>query len=349
SKSLGIEDRLIKKDDGQLLWVGDFEELKRFSKEVLHLPGKWTSPGGDAKSYSDENLKLKWSGPSKKKLLVVKDENSCISNILKEKTSMKTTEKSVCTDEHVAAMTSTEATGKSEHHETCDKCHSKDTEILHMKKEITEIKTIIKELGKNQRESEYETEKSLSKTKDAMKNMSTLNYKMADEIESLKTVIEQITSENNQMKIILEMKQNEWIEVEKNKASSTTKSTSVTSTPKSYAAVVSNSFESLVDKHTTNESSNDDLSHLTETSVENDNFNCPPENISSRSQSTIDQQSNKNESNVDNPNPTKKILNPPKVLVIGDSMVKHICQEKLSYAAKAKTICKSYRGARIKE
>jgi hypothetical protein len=149
SKSLGIEDRLIKKDDGQLLWVGDFEELKRFSKEVLHLPAKWTSPGGDAKLYSDKNLKLKWSGPSKKKLLVVKDENSCISNILKEKTSMKTTEKSVCTDEHVAAMTSTEATGiNSEQHETCDKCHSKDTEILHMKNEITEINTIIKELEK---------------------------------------------------------------------------------------------------------------------------------------------------------------------------------------------------------
>ena len=57
---------------------------------------------------------------------------------------MKTTEKSVCTDEHVVAMTSTEATGNSEQHETCDKCHSKDTGILHMKKEITEINTIIK-------------------------------------------------------------------------------------------------------------------------------------------------------------------------------------------------------------
>ena len=84
-----------------------------------------------------------------------------------------------------------------------------------MKKEITEINTIIKELEKNQRKSEYQTEKSLSETKDAMKNMSTLNYKMADETETLKTVIEQITSENNQMKIILEMKQTERIEVEK--------------------------------------------------------------------------------------------------------------------------------------
>ena len=80
------------------------------------------------------------------------------------------------------------------------------------------------------------------------------------------------------------------------------KSTSVTSTPKNYAAVVSNTFETLVDKHVTNESSNDDL---TETSVESGNLNCPPENISS--QSTIDQQSNKNESiNFDNPNPIKK-------------------------------------------
>lgn len=50
-----------------------------------------------------------------------------------------------------------------------------------------------------------------------MKNMSTLNYKMADENETLKTVIEQITSENNQMKIILEMKHTEWIELEKTK------------------------------------------------------------------------------------------------------------------------------------
>jgi flagellar biosynthesis chaperone FliJ len=112
-----------------------------------------------------------------------------------------------------------------------------------------------------------------------MKNVSTLNYKMADEIETLKTVIKQITSENNQMKIILEMKQTERIEVEKNKASSTIKSTSVTSTPKNYAAVVSNTFETLVDKHVTNESSNDDL---TETSVESGNLNCPPENISSQ-------------------------------------------------------------------
>ena len=80
----------------------------------------------------------------------MKDENSCILNVLKEETSMKTSEKSVCTDELVAAMTSTVATGiNSEQHETCDKCLSKDTEILHMKKEITEINTIIKEMEKN--------------------------------------------------------------------------------------------------------------------------------------------------------------------------------------------------------
>jgi hypothetical protein len=85
-------------------------------------------------------------------------------------------------------------------------------------------------------------------------------------------------------------------------------------------------------KHVTNESSNDDL---TETSVESDNLNCPPENISS--QSTIDQQSNKNGRNVDNPNPVKEISSLPNVLLIGDSMFKH----------KAKTTCKSYRGASL--
>ena len=36
-------------------------------------------------------------------------------------------------------------------------------------------------------------------------------------------------------------------------------------------------------------------------------------------------------------------------LVIGDSMTKHINDEKLSYAAKVKTVCKTYCGANIKE
>ena len=56
---------------------------------------------------------------------------------------------------------------------------------------------------------------------------------------------------------------------------------------------------------------------------------------------------------VDNDTPTKSSQRSRKdaavSLVIRDSMTKHINNEKLSYAAKAKTVCKTYRDAKIKE
>ena len=63
---------------------------------------------------------------------------------------------------------------------------------------------------------------------------------MADEIDELKCDIEQISVDNDQLKNVLDMKRNDWIEVEKQKKLNVIKSTS--SASKNYAAVVSNSF-----------------------------------------------------------------------------------------------------------
>ena len=40
---------------------------------------------------------------------------------------------------------------------------------------------------------------------------------------------------------------------------------------------------------------------------------------------------------------------PTEILVIGDSMIKNIREDKLAYAAKVKTFSRCYRGAKIKE
>ena len=46
---------------GKLVWTGTFESLQMFAEEVLNLSdGTWGSPGGDAKQYKSDNIDLRW-------------------------------------------------------------------------------------------------------------------------------------------------------------------------------------------------------------------------------------------------------------------------------------------------
>ena len=55
-------------EDSKLKWRGDLESLKRFIAVDLNLSGKWSSPGGDARAFTNENeistegdiVKMKW-------------------------------------------------------------------------------------------------------------------------------------------------------------------------------------------------------------------------------------------------------------------------------------------------
>ncbi len=57
--------------------------------------------------------------------------------------------------------------------------------------------------------------KHLSESIKAITELSRTNNKMADEIDELKCVIEQICIDNDRIKNVLDMKQNDWIEIEK--------------------------------------------------------------------------------------------------------------------------------------
>lgn len=55
-------------EDSKLKWRGNLETLKSFISNELNLTGKWTSPGGDVKAFTnddgyiteDETIKIKW-------------------------------------------------------------------------------------------------------------------------------------------------------------------------------------------------------------------------------------------------------------------------------------------------
>ena len=62
-------------DDSGYLWKGNPEQLRCFVQDDLNLTGKWSSPGGERKVFTSltEGIKLKWSGPMRKRLIIVND------------------------------------------------------------------------------------------------------------------------------------------------------------------------------------------------------------------------------------------------------------------------------------
>ena len=44
----------------KIQWLGGFVELQDFVSDVLDEPGKWNSPGGEAKSYRNSKIEMTW-------------------------------------------------------------------------------------------------------------------------------------------------------------------------------------------------------------------------------------------------------------------------------------------------
>ena len=64
---------LFKKED-YFAWNGDFNSLKALIEALIKCKsGKWSSPGGEAKTFKSKNFSLKWYGPKKRKLIIVED------------------------------------------------------------------------------------------------------------------------------------------------------------------------------------------------------------------------------------------------------------------------------------
>ena len=58
-----------------LFWKGRLEELKTSVCDELNLDGKWSSPGGDVKLFVTASYSLKWYGRSRKKLMILSDDD----------------------------------------------------------------------------------------------------------------------------------------------------------------------------------------------------------------------------------------------------------------------------------
>ena len=58
-------------DGNELYWKGSLDDLKEFVHSKLKLDGSWSSPEGDVKLFTGENISLKWQGKHKQKLAVI--------------------------------------------------------------------------------------------------------------------------------------------------------------------------------------------------------------------------------------------------------------------------------------
>ena len=55
---------------GKLVWTSSYEALQSFVREALNLSdGNWSTPGGHAKLYQDEDIALKWYSDTKSVIL----------------------------------------------------------------------------------------------------------------------------------------------------------------------------------------------------------------------------------------------------------------------------------------
>ena len=65
---------LVYTEGGYLAWESHISDLKEFVQNSLNFDGKWSTPGGDVKVFENEKYCLKWYGGTKKKLLIVRDD-----------------------------------------------------------------------------------------------------------------------------------------------------------------------------------------------------------------------------------------------------------------------------------
>ena len=71
-------------DESGYCWKGNLAQLKSFVQNDLKLIGKWSSPGGETKLFKNTEIILKWTGQTRKKLIIEKDsEVNLVANTLK--------------------------------------------------------------------------------------------------------------------------------------------------------------------------------------------------------------------------------------------------------------------------
>ena len=212
-------------------------------------------------------------------------------------------------------------------HLLCTKCQEYQQQIDNIMTLVTEIKT--KQLE--------ETQLAESKSPKLQININALseqNNKMAAEIEQLKSTVVELSGDNANIKCILDIKQNEWTKVD-TKAKKSTKTANTNEIP-----LKASTFQTL-----TVEESNpgDDYNYNEESQAKTTSKDSP---VHHRKRKEL----SKGPQNTAKTNKRHKQEKQEKaVLVIEDSMVKHIDGNKITRAARSKAISHSYRGATVNQ
>ena len=323
-------------------WKGDLNGLKELVKSSFNIEGKWSSLGGDYKLFYNEEFSLKWHGPTKKKLVVVKDNTkkyllATLTRFVDENTS--NTRKEI-TDvygdesEHVAGI----------NHQSCSKCENCE----HFQVEIDNIMTLLNEIRAEQSKVKLEASKCAQESNAKIDMLVDDKNKMAADNEALRSTLEELVNENQIIKRFLDPKQNEWSDVETRKSASTSRNVVPANTVPLGSKT--NRFSFLIDEVSSSSNEYEDsqapVVERNETSIDLQINDYRKNQKRKYDQNNKQRQSQHNHRNSRNRN--KQIQDDvKKTLVIGDSMVKHIDGNKITRAGKRKAICHSYSGATV--
>ena len=351
------EDNMIKEEKASFLfkkdyfvWNGDFNSLKALVEALIKCEsGKWSSPGGEAKMFKSKNFSIKWYGPKKRKLIIVEDnEEELLRNTLgtyAHEIKSETHNENLKISKHVANGIE----DKQPEQKPSDAIDSASESNEHYKRQITDMFTIIADIKQKQQEESQKFESKLTNLAATMETLAIENSKMAAEIESLKSTITDLRCENQTIKCVLDIKQDMWSKVEGKKSNKETKSSgNVNKCP-----VTQNQFEVLnvEDSPQLSSTLEEENSAAVIQSSENPNtldmqLDDYRKNQKYKFDKTCRKAKNGNlkESNTKPANPENAEKT---VLVIGDSMVKHIDAKKIAKAARCKAVSHSYSGATI--
>ena len=217
------------------------------------------------------------------------------------------------------------------------------------REELNRLQTVVTKIQHKQDEDRRKSESDRAKTDAQIKFLIERNITMAAEIESLKATVDETSNDNAVIRSALEIKQGEWTEVKHTKSANmdkkrTESNTSITSlrnqnrfTPLENQEVTSDEIQvDCVIKAQLTDYRAKQQAKFKNTKKKATKKKLNTENPSaSEDNNTPTATSKKSKENID--------------LVIGDSMVKNIDNNKLSKAAKKRTVCHSYSGATVEQ
>lgn len=246
----------------------------------------------------------------------------------------------------------TEAEGEGNNHVVNKSLHSNQDKSDKLNQDITKILTSLEEVREAQLKDRQSFNNQAAESKEAIIALPENNNKMAAELEAMKITVLQLEDENKSLRGILDIKQNDWIQVESKKAVSTRN----VAVEDNTAKTTSNRFDIL-------EVEGEDEDNSQSSNLSSDAIDDTKESLQRQMTDYRDKQERKfkhakgksmpqvtsgpNKYHQNHMVPNHK--SNKKVLLIGDSMVKHMDNKKLGRAARCKVTCHSYGGAKIKD